>query len=420
MKTLRVNKHLIFTMLLLGYFFAVFFRISTSVVLPDLQEQWGLSASLIGFISSMYFYTCGAIQPVCGILNDRMGPPRVVGIGIVITSAGSLIFGLATNSAMLIIGRLLMGIGLAPMLSGLVVFQGTRYPASQYTFLSGLSLMTGNIGAVCSVAPLTAALNIWGRQPVFVALALGILVVAAVLLIASYLDKSPELFTPPCTTSFKQQFKDAVSAIRKSRDLRRVIVVWTAFTAGILSLQGLWAVSWFCVAYGMENQSASLTATMIGVGVMVGNFVGGQFGRNPHTQHRLVALYILADAVLWGLVVLCFALRVPIWITTLAVTLLGVICGMGPVQCISSLNVLSPPGLSGSIMGMGNAVLIFGAVVYQWGSSVLIELFAPLAGPENLNLAYVLSFLTVTLSMIIPCACGLRLKPFTKQESSRC
>ncbi|MFA7119635.1 MAG: MFS transporter, partial [Sphaerochaetaceae bacterium] len=167
MKKTHSKIILVYALLVLSYFFSYFFRVSTSVVLPMIRNEWSLSAGIVGFISSMYYYTYALMQPMCGVLNDRIGPEKVVGFGIVITSIGSLCFGLGNTTMWLIVGRLLMGVGLSPMLSGLLVFQGTHFAPERYAFFSGLSMMIGNMGAVFSVGPLSLALHTWGRSSIF-------------------------------------------------------------------------------------------------------------------------------------------------------------------------------------------------------------------------------------------------------------
>ncbi|HPI98307.1 MAG TPA: MFS transporter, partial [Synergistales bacterium] len=73
-----IQPYLLYCLLISAYFFSFFFRVSASVVLPELASRWGMSATLTGFISSLYFYAYALMQPLSGNLNDRFGPLRVV------------------------------------------------------------------------------------------------------------------------------------------------------------------------------------------------------------------------------------------------------------------------------------------------------------------------------------------------------
>ena len=78
--------------LCLAYFFSNFFRISAAVLLPRLAVDLGMTAATTGFISSLFFYTYGAVQPLCGALNDRYGPLRVGAAGMGICAVGVALF----------------------------------------------------------------------------------------------------------------------------------------------------------------------------------------------------------------------------------------------------------------------------------------------------------------------------------------
>ncbi|HCL79570.1 MAG TPA: hypothetical protein DIC53_06345, partial [Synergistaceae bacterium] len=71
LRSLIVDPNVPVFLLLAGAFLlASFFRISATVVLPIEGERIGMSASLVGFLSSLHFYTYALMQPVSGTLHD--------------------------------------------------------------------------------------------------------------------------------------------------------------------------------------------------------------------------------------------------------------------------------------------------------------------------------------------------------------
>lgn len=411
----RINKNIVFILLLLSYFFSYFFRVSTSVVMPEIQEQWGLSATLVGFISSMYFYTYAIMQPLCGVLNDRFGPMRIVGAGIALTSLGSVLFGMATSPTLLIVGRLLQGIGLAPMLSGLFVYQSTWYPAALYTFLSGITLTVGNFGAVVSVEPLSAAMRAWGRGTVFNMLG-GITLAIAVGLFFSYavnrrFEPAKAASNDPVFAGLGRQLKEAVQLFRESADLRRLMTVWALTVGTILTVQGLWAVAWFSAVYTPEGNSASVAATMIGVGVMVGNMLGGKINI-PGKRHRTVQMCAYSTTTAWILVLVCFGLKLPMLLTASVGTLLGICTGISFVQFAASQNAITPKGRGGAVFGIINTLNFATTIIFQWGTGAIITQVTELAGQENLALAFLAAHGVLAGCMVLVCIVASRIKPF--------
>lgn len=414
----RINKNIVFVLLLLAYFFSYFFRISTSVVLPGLQEEWGLSAALVGFISSMYFYTYAIMQPFCGALNDRFGPVRIVGAGMALTCIGSALFGLAASPSLLILGRLLQGVGLSPMISGLFVYQGTKYPPAMYTFLSGITLMVGNFGAVIAVYPLSAALTAWSRSSVFYMLAFVTFLITVGLFTAAFAnknEKTDESFRPmppaPPAVNLRGQIREAFGIIKASPDLTRIMAIWAIIMGAILTLQGLWAVAWFDAAYKPEGNTASLAATMIGIGVMAGNMLGGRIGK-PGKRHVAVRGCAFFTTASWMLMLACFGLRLPLPLTAAVTTCVGIGTGVGLVQFASSQNALTPAGRGGGVFGIINTLNFIAGIVFQWGTGVIISIVVSLLGPENAQAGYLVAHAVIGGFMILACCIAVRIKPF--------
>ena len=82
-------------MLLLTYIFVYFDRVAPAVVAPELMKEFGLTATSLGILSSMYFYPYAAMQIPSGILSDYLGPRFSVGTFFIIAAIGTALFGLA-------------------------------------------------------------------------------------------------------------------------------------------------------------------------------------------------------------------------------------------------------------------------------------------------------------------------------------
>ena len=74
------------------YFLVYFHRVSTSVIAPDLLSAFQIRATVLGFMSSMYFYPYALEQPLAGYLSDSLGPRRVVGLWSLVATLTPLLF----------------------------------------------------------------------------------------------------------------------------------------------------------------------------------------------------------------------------------------------------------------------------------------------------------------------------------------
>src|SRR4051794_23657079 len=75
-----------------AYGISQFLRNSIGVIAPNLAAELDLSASEIGLLSSLFFFSFSAAQIPLGIALDRYGPRRCMLVCAVIAVAGALLF----------------------------------------------------------------------------------------------------------------------------------------------------------------------------------------------------------------------------------------------------------------------------------------------------------------------------------------
>ena len=367
--------HFLYSLLLMAYFFSFFFRVSASVILPLEASRLGLSAGLAGFISSLYYYAYAVTQPLCGILHDRFGPLRVVAFGMALAGLGELVYVLSPTALSLGLWRLLTGLGLAPMFSGALTFQSHAFPLERYPLYAGLTIAMGNFGAVVSVGPLGHSLDRWGKEPVFTFLALVSFALALTLFL--FRRKAPSVEGEPWATSLLGRLGEAARDIAASRRLLTVTILWTLLISSLLTFQGLWAVAWYERAFSVPLKTARNWATLIGVGVMIGTFLGGRFRGE---RLKLLRRSYVTAGILW-IVLLAFTT----WGRSMAAAgmagfFLGMASGVFIVHGAAAINENARPGRRGAVLGMANMIIFIGVIAYQWGTGSLIGLFETAAG----------------------------------------
>src|SRR5713226_8278603 len=86
------------------YIVSQFLRNSIGVIAPNLAQELELSPAQIGLLSSTFFFVFAAVQIPVGMALDRFGPRICLVVGAAITVAGSIVFALAPNPVILILG----------------------------------------------------------------------------------------------------------------------------------------------------------------------------------------------------------------------------------------------------------------------------------------------------------------------------
>ena len=154
-------------MLLLTYIFVYFDRVAPAVVAPELMKEFGLTATSLGILSSMYFYPYAAMQIPSRILSDYLGPRFSVGTFFIIAAIGTALFGIAQSFGVIIFGRFLMGVGVAVVWIPCMRILANWFRPNEFSTLTGMMLTWGNVGAILAAAPLAFLVGLVGWRASF-------------------------------------------------------------------------------------------------------------------------------------------------------------------------------------------------------------------------------------------------------------
>ncbi|MGA1796929.1 MAG: MFS transporter, partial [bacterium] len=152
-KVLRY-RWLIFGLLALAYLFVYFHRFALSVVAVDLDKAFQPSAVLMGILGSVYFYCYAFMQFPAGLISDSLGPRKGVAWFLVLASIGSIMFGMAPNIGIAIVGRLLVGLGVSLVFIATMKILSQWFRATEFAFMAAVLNAVGGVGMLVSTAPL--------------------------------------------------------------------------------------------------------------------------------------------------------------------------------------------------------------------------------------------------------------------------
>jgi EmrB/QacA subfamily drug resistance transporter len=121
-----------------------------NIALPRLGDDLDADFAGLQWVLNGYTLTLAALILVGGALGDRVGRRRVFGIGVVWFAVASLLCGIAPNIEMLVIARMLQGVGGALLTPGsLAIIQASFHPDDRARAIgawSGLGGVTTAIG----------------------------------------------------------------------------------------------------------------------------------------------------------------------------------------------------------------------------------------------------------------------------------
>lgn len=136
-----------------GLFLAVMSTTLVSVALPTIGRDLGASASDLQWIVGAYVLVYASLLVAGGVVGDRRGHKEVFMLGVALFGLGALACGLAPSVPLLLVGRVVQGLGPALLIPGSLTiirasFEDERERAlaiGAWSTASGLSLAVGPV-----------------------------------------------------------------------------------------------------------------------------------------------------------------------------------------------------------------------------------------------------------------------------------
>ena len=136
-----------------GYYLSYLFRSINALIAGDLQAELGLRAADLGALTSAYFLVFAAVLLPCGVLLDRYGPRLVDSALLLVAAVGSLVFACADGVWTLMLGRALIGLGVAAALMAGLKAIVLWFPPHRIALANGWYIMLGALGALSATGP---------------------------------------------------------------------------------------------------------------------------------------------------------------------------------------------------------------------------------------------------------------------------
>lgn len=252
-----------------GYFCSFLFRNVNSVVFPELTQQFGLSPGTLGLLTSAYFITFASAQLPLGMLMDRYGPRRVNASMLLVAAAGALVFATASGLPGLIVGRMLIGMGVAVCLMSSMTAFVIWFPRERTATLFGWMLLVGSCGALSATKPIEMLLRVMEWRSVFVLFA-----AMAVLASLSIFWVVPEKPLVKSVTPLRAQFV-VIGGIFRNRRFWSVAFAAALVQGVAIGLLGLWAGPWMRDVAGLDRTAMADKLLLIAAGFGVGGVCCG-------------------------------------------------------------------------------------------------------------------------------------------------
>ena len=414
------HRWMVFSVICLVYFFVYFHRVSTSVIVSDLLEDFHTNATALGFMSSMYFYIYAFEQPLVGYLSDRIGPRRVIAYWSMVAAAGCFLFGMAPNIGWASVGRALIGLGVGGVYVPAVKAISLWFRKNEFATMIGLLMSMGNFGAVIATTPLAWTAATWGWRKTFFligGITLGLAFVT-LLFTRDYARPSEPVQVNSASASGSNPGSRAkVAKVLASGRFWIIAMIFFGIYGTLITLQGLWATPFLMTVLGIERIFASKLNMLIPVGVIIGApFFGWLTDRFSLNKGNTLIVILIVYTLTWVGIIFFFS-----QLGTAGLSIMLLVMGIATGGFISTLwgivQETTPSEILGLISGMLNPAPFLGVAVFQVLTGAILDRTSrvgdlyPLSGFRN-------AFLICLFGIVICLVLSFFLPRFKRPEAS--
>ena len=280
------------------YIVSQFLRNSVGVIAPNLASELGLSASQIGLLASVFFFSFAAAQIPLGVALDRYGPRRCMLACAAIAILGSLMFALAASPVWLIAARVLMGLGSSCYLMAPLALYAKRYPPDRFATLVGIQIGLGTLGTLLATAPFAFAVAMIGWRLSFVAIAVFVLV--ATVMVAMVVREQRD-DRPRTRETLRDSLRGTLEATRVP-SFWRVFAMQCAGYSSFVIVVGLWGGPYLTHIYGFSLTERGNMLFVAVLAQVVGSLLWGTSDRlfRSYKVPVLIAQLLTAAAMATG------------------------------------------------------------------------------------------------------------------------
>jgi predicted MFS family arabinose efflux permease len=371
-------------------------RAGGGVISSELHRTFGLGGTEIGIVIGIMPLASAVAQVPMGLALDRFGTRRTAAALALVALAGTLVFGNATGSAGLALGRFLIGIGFGGVITVIMLLAMRWAPPARFATVAATTIASASLlGGLLGTAPLAVALERLGWTLTFVAIALLTALTATLFAFVVRDAPASDRVRARHAESLAESLR-GLRAILTDRNLRPLLIMGVCTIAPFACVGGLWAGPYLQDVHGLDREQASFVLLGLVTAYNLGTLGYGPLDRGLGTRRGVVMTGASLSALCLAL--LAVAPRPPFWAAVVVLHLAMLVMPFY-VTLTAQMRDLVPPERIGRAITSIYLFGLSGAFLAQWLTGILVSSMAE-AGRIGSAVGYRLVFAFVALILL--------------------
>jgi sugar phosphate permease len=392
------RRWIIFILATAHFFLSQFYRTSNAVIAPELIRDLSLNMEELGLLSASFFYGFALTQIPISVLLDKVGPRWLMTVLSLLGVVGAILFSIADSLGFGLIGRVLLGIGMACNLMGTFKLLTEWFEPLVFATLSGLVVSIGTLGNMVSATPLVMLVEQLGWRLSFQLIA-AINLILTLTLFVVVRDRPPHTSAHFASESpsigLTQAFSNLGLLLRK-KDYWIISIATFVRYGALAAFQALWAGPFLIEVMGYSAITTGNLILLMNVGLIVGSPLWGALSDRVFKTRKGLVVFCLLMMALISLALTTVSAETGPRIIAPIFFLFGLMASGGMLM-YPHIKDLMPQAMSGAAMTGINFFNMLGPAVFLQGLGILMQYLYPDAsrGPAAFDAAFLVCMLSL-------------------------
>ncbi len=393
------RRWIIFILATSHFFLSQFYRTSNAVIATQLIQDLSLDTEGLGLLSASFFYGFAITQIPIGLLLDKVGPRKMMTLLSLLGIIGAFVFSVADSLSMGLIGRILLGIGMACNLMGTFKLLTTWFEPLIFATLSGLVISVGTMGNIVATTPLVMLVEEMGWRQSFQLIA-GINLVLTLILFMVVRDRPGLSSGAPAgiesSISFRQAFSN-LATLLKDRDYWIISLATFVRYGTFAAFQALWAGPFLMEAMGYSAVKTGNLILLMTVGIIMGSPFWGALSDRVFKTRKWIIVFCLAALAVIALFLMLIPPDAKLAVVASFFFAFGFFSSAGLLM-YPHIKDLMPIEMAGAAMTGINFFNMMGPALFLQGLGILMQTLHPEAsrGPAAFDTAFLVCMVSLT------------------------